>query len=143
MRNLKLIGINLPSKKNTCDLAYYYAHKEKLLARYKLWYLNNKKHADRNTKRYRQLNPEVYIFQSLKQRCINPKVRNYKNYGGRGIKCLLTSYKDIVNSIGKRPSKIYSIDRIDNDGHYSMTNIRWATWKQQAQNRRPRFSAKS
>jgi hypothetical protein len=80
--------------------------------------------------------PEYEAFRGAKQRCLNPKNPNYHNYGGRGIKFLLTSVEDIVKDIGMRPSANHSIDRINNDGHYEVGNIRWATMVQQIRNTR-------
>ena len=75
-------------------------------------------------------------FYSIKARCENSKNKAFHNYGGRGIKCLLKSPQDILDDIGHRPTDQYSIDRIDNEGHYEAGNIRWATNETQANNKR-------
>lgn len=89
-------------------------------------------------KTYRVLHPEAVVFHGMVQRCHDPNAFNYSRYGGRGIKCLFESYHEIIEEIGPRPSDKYSIDRIDNDGHYERGNIRWVTMKQQMQNQRSR-----
>ena len=79
--------------------------------------------------------PTYRSWRNAKQRCENPNAPQYKDYGGRGIECRIT-VQELVDEIGIRPDGT-SLDRIGPDGHYEIGNIRWATPKQQASNRRP------
>lgn len=82
--------------------------------------------------------PEYAVFHAARQRCTNPNDTRYHDYGGRGIKFLLTSIEQLLNDIGARPTDKHSIDRIDNDGHYEVGNLKWSTATEQAAHRRPR-----
>lgn len=80
---------------------------------------------------------EYACWRALKNRCLNPKNAQYKDYGARGITVCLR-WMDFVNffeDMGKRPPNS-EIDRIDNDKGYCKENCHWTTKKQNARNRR-------
>lgn len=86
---------------------------------------------------------ELYrAWAQIKGRCHSSSHDAYPDYGGRGITLYepwhdyTTFVRDIEASIGRRPSRQYSIDRIDNDGSYAPGNLRWATQAEQNKNRR-------
>jgi hypothetical protein len=81
---------------------------------------------------------EYNAFCSAKARCENPKHHAWKDYGGRGILFLFGSFPEFLKELGPAPTRIHSIDRINNDGHYEPGNVKWSTAKEQAFNRRPK-----
>lgn len=99
--------------------------------------LNSKKHGLEKSIEYK-------TFISIKSRCNNIKDSNYKNYGGRGIKCMYKSFTDFLNDVGLRPDSppnskrsTYQINRINNNGNYEFGNVNWVTCKENCNNRRP------
>lgn len=81
--------------------------------------------------------PEYGAYHHARERCNNPRVENYAEYGGRGIRFMFKSFEDFIAVLGPRPAG-HTLDRVDNDGHYTPGNVRWATYSQQNANQRPR-----
>ncbi|MGQ3209551.1 hypothetical protein [Shinella sp.] len=76
-------------------------------------------------------------YANIKARCTNPDHPAYKNYGKRGITCAFADFEAFSRHVGFRPHPSYTIDRIDNSRGYEPGNLRWASWTEQAANRRP------
>ena len=92
-----------------------------------------------NVKHRLSKTPEFKAWQSMKERCYNPRYAFYKNYGGRGIKVsneFMHDFETFYKCVGNRPSPKHSLDRINVDGDYTRGNLRWATAKEQVRNRR-------
>lgn len=86
----------------------------------------------------RKTSHEYWIWNTMKQRCLNHRHAAYDNYGGRGIQLHPSwhSFENFYRDMGPRPSVKHSIDRIDNDGNYEPWNCRWVERIVQAQNKR-------
>lgn len=87
-------------------------------------------------------NPIYKKWKSIKGRCYNPNVCNYKYYGGRGIKMTdewinnAPAFIEYVRSLPKYGEPGLTLDRINNNGNYEPGNLRWATHKEQMNNTR-------
>jgi hypothetical protein len=81
--------------------------------------------------------PEHYIWRAMIARCYNPNCKNWQYYGGRGVLVEYDwfDYEMYLKDTGLRPSPAHSLDRIDNNGHYVLGNVRWATRSQQQKNK--------
>lgn len=90
-------------------------------------------HGGKGTKLYN-------VWNSMKQRCFNPKIPQYKDYGGRGIEICpewvndYAKFRDWALNNGYKEG--LQINRIDNDGNYEPNNCNFKTAKENSRNRR-------
>jgi hypothetical protein len=84
---------------------------------------SHKKHEMCDTRIY-------YIWEGLKGRCLNPKNKDYKSYGKKGIKVCI-EWMNFINfynwAINNEYSDNLQIDRINVNGNYEPSNCRWVT----------------
>ena len=78
--------------------------------------------------------PIYRSFREARRRCTDPKCPDYERYGGRGIEFRINTVTALFDAIGDRPPNA-TLDRINPDGHYEVGNLRWASPKEQANNR--------
>ncbi len=92
----------------------------------------NRSHGLRST-------PEYRVWADMKQRCENPRRRDYARYGGRGIIVCprwIEDFPAFLKDMGLRPSAVHTLERVDNEKGYHPDNCEWATYTTQANNKR-------
>ncbi len=126
---------------------YYWAHHEQQR-------LQQNRHTEVNKEKLRQWHREYYHdhkhdalylmrrkLSGAKTRCENPNADQYIHYGGRGITFDpnlngKAGAIKLLDAIGLPPTPQHTLDRIDNDGPYTLNNLRWATPREQNLNQR-------
>lgn len=92
----------------------------------------------RFSKHKRKFTTEYNIWRTIKDRCLNPNNKSYKNYGGRGI-TICSEWKDsfetFYSDMGDRP-KGFQIDRINNNEGYFADNCKWLSPSENCRNKR-------
>lgn len=83
-----------------------------------------------------------HIWRGIIDRCLYPNCKDWKNYGGRGIKICKRwrdSFENFLEDMGPTYKPDLQIDRIDNNQGYSPENCHWVTPKENARNRRTNY----
>ena len=82
---------------------------------------------------------EYVIWCKMVARCTDPRSKDYQKYGGRGIRVWAAWQRDFsafLSDVGRKPSSTHQLERVNNNRGYIPSNVKWATAKEQARNRR-------
>lgn len=138
---LKYIGMNKKAQQyeTMCDCGYLSSHDASELRSGKskqCLTCHNREMSSNNIKHGMHNHPLYKVWSSMLNRCSREGASFYHQYGGRGIKVCerWKLFENFYKDMGDRP-KGMTIDRINNDGNYELSNCRWVTHKENCQNR--------
>ncbi len=82
--------------------------------------------------------PEYRVWADMKNRCQNPRNKDYRHYGQRGITVSANwqHFPAFFRDMGLRPSPLHTLDRINNNDGYHLDNCRWVLRRDQSRNHR-------
>lgn len=78
--------------------------------------------------------PAYTSYNAARNRCLNSNSTRFDRYGGRGIEFRFDSFDQLWEHLGQSWFKGATLERINNDGHYELNNVRWATRAEQCRN---------
>lgn len=97
-----------------------------------------KESASKRLKTHGMFYKKIYaVWAGMIGRCTNEKNKDWKKYGGRGVKVekRWLVFENFYSDMGECPTGL-SLGRIDNNGDYSKANCRWEDDYKQNNNRR-------
>ena len=106
---------------------YYNKRKLEISDRMKAYYLEKKEYINDRNNEWIKANPWYVSFRNAKNRCLNPNDPAYEDYGGRGIKFLMTldDFKFLWFRDKAYNMEVPTVDRLDSNSNYQVDNCEY------------------